>query len=130
MYKRVLDFFDDHDFLVTPTTQVPPFDVNEPWVREINGKPQETYLDWMQSCSIMTLTGCPAISVPAGFTKDGLPIGLQIVGRPRADLSVLQVAYAFEQATQHWKREPGGIDDIIETDREARTRARQVMEAL
>ena len=110
MYKRVLDFFEDHDFLVTPTTQVPPFDVNEPWVKEINGKPQETYLDWMQSCSIITLTGCPAISVPAGFTKDGLPIGLQIVGRPRADLSVLQMAYAFEQATLHWKREPSAID--------------------
>ncbi len=106
LYERVLKFFETYDFLVLPTTQVPPFDVDMPWVTEINGKTQDNYLDWMMSCSILTLTGCPAISVPAGFTESGLPIGLQIVGRPRADLSVLQMAHAFEQQTGHWKREP------------------------
>ena len=70
------------------------------------GVTQETYLDWMMSCAIITLTGCPAISVPAGFTQDGLPVGLQIVGPPRKDLEVLQIAHAFEQATHHWQREP------------------------
>jgi amidase len=66
----------------------------------------ETYIDWMMSCSFITLTGLPAISIPAGFTPDGLPIGLQIVGRHHADFSVLQLAHAFEQATQHGRRRP------------------------
>ncbi len=106
LYQRMLTFFDTHDFLVVPTTQVAPFDVNTPWVTEINGVPQETYLDWMMICSIITLTGCPAISVPAGFTKDGLPVGMQIIGPPRKDLEVLQMAHAFEGATGHWRRGP------------------------
>ncbi len=106
LYGRMLNFFETYDFLVLPTTQVPPFDVETPWPTEINGKPQTTYLDWMMSCSVLTLTGCPAVSVPAGFTESGLPIGLQIVGPPRCDLDVLKLAHAFEQATQHWQREP------------------------
>ena len=106
LYQRMLTFFDRYDFLVLPTTQVPPFDVTTPWVTEINGVSQETYLDWMMSCAIITLTGCPAISVPAGFTEDGLPVGLQIVGPPRKDLDVLQIAHAFEQATGHWRQAP------------------------
>lgn len=106
LYDRVLAFFEIYDFLVLPTTQVAPFDVGTPWVAEINGKKQDTYLDWMMICSIITLTGCPAISVPAGFTEDGLPVGLQIVGPPRRDLDVLKFAHAFEQATGHWKRAP------------------------
>ena len=106
LYQRILTFFETYDFLVVPTTQVAPFDVNTPWVTDINGVPQETYLDWMMICSIITLTGCPAISVPAGFTNDGLPVGLQIVGPPRKDLDVLQIAHAFEGATGHWRQLP------------------------
>jgi amidase len=64
------------------------------------------YLDWMKSCYYITLTTHPAISVPAGFTDEGLPVGLQIVGRYREDLSVLQLAHAFEQATGTWQRRP------------------------
>jgi amidase len=64
------------------------------------------YLDWMKSCYYITITGHPAISVPAAFTGEGLPVGLQIVGRYRADFSVLQLAHAFEQETQAWKRRP------------------------
>ena len=66
----------------------------------------ETYVDWMRSCSDITMTGTPAISVPAGFTPEGLPVGLQIVGRPNQDFRLLQIAYAFEQATNVGTRRP------------------------
>ena len=73
---------------------------------EIAGVAMETYIDWMKSCSYVTVTGHPAISVPCGFTEDGLPIGLQIVGRHQDDWGVLQLAYAFEQATRTGQRHP------------------------
>jgi amidase len=70
-------------------------------VHEIDGQPQHTYLDWMASAYLISVTGLPAISVPAGFTPGGLPVGLQLVGRRRADWPLLQVAHAFEAATGH-----------------------------
>jgi len=66
----------------------------------------ETYIDWMGLCYAITVTGCPAISVPCGFTPDGLPVGLQIVGPPHADVAVLQLAHAFEQATMFYRQKP------------------------
>ena len=87
-----------YSFLLLPVAQVPPFNVTEQYVREINGVPMQTYIDWMKSCYYVSVTGNPAISVPAGFTPQGLPIGLQIVGRHQDDLGVLQIAHAFEQA--------------------------------
>jgi amidase len=66
----------------------------------------ETYIDWMKSCYFVTITGHPAISVPCGFTREGLPVGVQIVGRHQDELGVLQLAHAFEQATGFWKRRP------------------------
>ncbi len=66
----------------------------------------ETYIDWMKSCYYITVTGLPAVSVPCGFTQEGLPVGLQIVGRHRDDFGVLQLAHAFEQATGLWKLRP------------------------
>ena len=72
------------------TVQVSPFDVTLDWVREIAGVPMETYIDWMRSCSDVTVMGCPAISVPAGFTPEGLPVGLQLVGKPGDDLGLDQ----------------------------------------
>ena len=89
-----------------PTTQVPPFDVGTPYIKEIDGQALPTYIDWMRSCSDITVTGLPAISVPAGFTPEGLPVGLQIVGRHQSELSVLQLAHAFESATGFGKRRP------------------------
>ncbi len=97
IFSRVHTYFQHHDFLILPTTQVAPFDIETDWVREINGEAMETYIDWMRSCCIITVTGCPAASVPCGFTKEGLPVGLQIVGRPWHDFEVMQLAYAFEQ---------------------------------
>jgi amidase len=106
LYHRVLTFKEGHDFLAAPVSQVPPFDVKQRYVTEINGVEMETYVDWMKSCYYVTVTGLPAISVPCGFTPEGLPVGIQIVGRPRDDLGVLQLAHAFEQATGFGKRRP------------------------
>ncbi len=100
------EFMDKHDFLVLPTTQVSPFDVDHPYVTEINGNPLHTYLDWMASCCYITTTEHPAISVPCGFDKNALPVGLQIVGQQEDELGVLRLAYAIQQTTQHWQHQP------------------------
>ena len=71
-----------------------------------------TYIEWMRTCSRITVTGHPAISVPAGFTPEGLPVGLQIVGRARDDWGVLQLAHAFELATGYWRRRPSQLDNV------------------
>jgi amidase len=106
LYHRVREFMEQYAFLAAPVVQVPPFDVNQPWVTQINGEKMHTYLDWMKSCYAISATGLPAVSVPCGFTPDGLPVGLQIVGRHQDDLGVLQLAYAFQQQTGLWKRRP------------------------
>jgi amidase len=100
-------FFERYEYFILPVTQVMPFDVNIAYPTSINGTQMETYIDWMRSCWYVTFLSNPAISVPAGFSSGGLPVGLQIVGRHRADWSVLQLAHAFEQATGHGKRRPG-----------------------
>jgi amidase len=106
LYHRVRKFMETYAFLILPVSQVPPFDVKQRYIQEINGEKMETYIDWMKSCYYITTIGFPAISVPCGFTKDGLPVGVQIVGRHQDDLGVLQLAYAFEQATAFWKQKP------------------------
>ena len=106
IYHRVRKFMEAYEFLILPVNQVPPFDVTQRYVTEINGVKMETYIDWMKSCYYVTVTGLPAISVPCGFTPEGLPVGIQIVGRHQDDFGVLQLAYAFEQATEYWKRRP------------------------
>jgi len=100
MWRRFQDFLNKYEYFVLPTTQVPPFDLATPYPTEINGVQFDSYIDWMKSCWYISATGNPAASVPAGFTREGLPIGLQIVGRHHQDVSVLQMAHAFEQATQ------------------------------
>lgn len=99
-------FLEKYDFIVLPTSQCAPFDVTTEWVKEISGQPMHTYIDWMASCCLFTLTGLPSISVPCGFTPGGLPVGLQIVGRFHGDLDVLKLAHAFEQATQYYLTRP------------------------
>ena len=96
LQARVRLFFDRFDIFALPTVQVAPFPVEVDWVRDIEGTPMANYLQWMRSCTDISVTGCPAISVPAGFTPDGLPVGLQLVGRPGADLLLLQIAHAFD----------------------------------
>lgn len=106
LYQRLRELMQTYEFLILPVSQVLPFSVKQPYPTEIAGVPMETYIDWMKSCYFISATGHPALSVPCAFSTGGLPIGLQIVGRHQADWSVLQLGYAFEQATQLWKQQP------------------------
>lgn len=106
MYLDVARFFEKYQYFILPVTQVEPYDVTTEYPTSVAGVKMPTYIDWMRSCWYITFTACPAISVPAGFTASGLPVGLQIVGRHRGDLSVLQIAHAFEEATHHGARRP------------------------
>jgi amidase len=110
LYQRIREYMETYEFLIAPVSQVPPFAVNQQYITEINGQPMESYIDWMKSCYYVSATGLPSISVPCGFTPDGLPIGVQIIGRHEDDFGVLQLAHAFEQATQHWKRLPPVVE--------------------
>jgi amidase len=98
LFARIGQLMAKYDFLLLPVTQVPAFDINQEYVIEIEGVRMGSYIDWMRSCYFITMTTLPAISVPAGFTHDGLPVGLQIVGRHHDDWGVLLMAHAFEQA--------------------------------
>lgn len=100
LHKRIVDFMDDYDFLLCPVTSVWPFSIDQEYISEINGVSLKNYIEWMAPCYAITVTGLPAISIPAGFSKDGLPLGLQIVGKYREDFQVLQIARAFENATK------------------------------
>jgi amidase len=106
LWRRFQAFLETYEYFILPTTQLPPFDVTTPYPTEINGVHFDNYIDWMKSCWYISATGNPAASVPAGFTPDGLPIGIQIVGRDKQDFSVLQLAHAFEQATNFGSKHP------------------------
>jgi len=107
LYHRVRQFFEQYDLLLTPTVAVPPFPVEMPYPREINGKPMKNYQEWLYLTYAITVTGLPAISLPCGFTAHGLPVGLQIVGRRLAETHVLRAAAAFEAlAPWHDKKPP------------------------
>ncbi len=106
LYGRVSDFMDRYEFLICPVAQVPPFDIPQRYVTEIEGVQMASYIDWMRSCYYITVTGLPAISVPCGFTPEGLPVGIQIVGRHHDEFGVLQLAHAFQQATGFWRQRP------------------------
>ncbi|MET8865965.1 amidase [Nonomuraea sp. NPDC004580] len=106
LYQRMAAFFDTYDVLIAPVSQVPPFPVEHPHVSEINGHKLPDYLSWMRSAYWVSVLHAPAASVPAGFTPEGLPVGVQIIGRPFEDARVLRVARAFELATGHGRRRP------------------------
>ncbi|PFG65540.1 amidase [Propionibacteriaceae bacterium ES.041] len=111
LYQRMREFFTGYDALLVPTTQVLPFDAELEYPTEIAGKPMANYLEWMRSCSDITATGMPALSLPGGFSTEGWPIGVQLVAGPRADLRLLSVAKVLEQATRYADRRPGVLDD-------------------
>ena len=97
IHCRVVEFFERYDALLMPTVQVLPFDVDQPYPTQVDGQPMATYTDWMASCYSITVTGCPAISVPCGAASD-LPVGLQIVTPRASDRLTLAIAAAFESA--------------------------------
>ncbi|MBL9198880.1 MAG: hypothetical protein JNL39_00180 [Opitutaceae bacterium] len=98
--QRMIAFQRTYEFVLCAVNQVPPFDVTLAWPKEIAGVKMVGYTDWMKSAYRITVTSCPAVSVPAGFTPEGLPVGIQIVGRYRGDFELLRVAHMFEQATR------------------------------
>jgi amidase len=106
LWRSFQAFLERYEYFVLPTSQLPPFDVSIPYPIEIAGVKFGNYIDWMKSCWYISATGNPAASVPGGFTPEGLPVGVQIVGRHREDFSVLQLAHAFEQATGFGKKRP------------------------
>jgi len=109
LLDRMRRFHQRYDFLVTAVNQLPPFDAKLDWPKEIEGIAMEHYIAWQKSAYWITVTFQPAVSVPAGFTADGLPVGIQIVGRHRDDWGVLQLAHAFEEATGVGRRRPTAL---------------------
>jgi amidase len=106
LWRRFQAFLEKYEYFVLPTTQLAAFDVNTPYPTEIAGVKFQNYIDWMKSCWYISATGNPAAAVPGGFTPEGLPVGVQIVGRHKEDFNVLQIAHAFEQATGFGKKRP------------------------
>lgn len=99
-YQQLLQLFEHHDVLALPVAQVWPFDVERRWPQEIAGRTMDTYHRWMEVVIYATFAGLPCLSVPAGFNAAGLPMGLQLIGRPRGDWALLQLGHAYEQAAQ------------------------------
>ena len=106
LFHRLRSFFERHDFIAGPVAQVLPFDVSTEYPTSIDGVPMGSYIEWMKSCYLVSAAGLPALSVPAGFSRGGLPVGLQLVGRHRDDFGLLQLGHAFEQATSIGRRRP------------------------
>ena len=106
LWHRLRAFYDRYDLIITPTAAVEPFPVEQSYPREINGKVMENYIQWVMLTYAFTVAGVPAISVPCGFSRSGLPVGLQIAGRWRDEVGVLRAAAAFEQAAPWAGRRP------------------------
>jgi amidase len=105
-YTSVSDMLRDYDFILAPSAQVFPFDAEVRWPEEINGRPMDTYHRWMETVAPWSLTSLPVASIPAGFGRTGLPMGVQLIGRSREDIRVLQLAHAYDEATQWPLRRP------------------------
>ncbi|MGC5703540.1 amidase [Pseudomonas sp. NFXW11] len=108
-YRAISRLFERFDYLLLPSAQVFPFDKHTPWPASIEGQAMDTYHRWMEVVIPGTLSGCPVASVQAGFSADGLPMGLQIIGRHQADFAVLQLAHAYEQASRWFQRCPSPL---------------------
>lgn len=106
LFHNVAGFFDSYDILACPTVAVPPYRVEQRFPTHIGNQPLATYIDWMFLTFVITLTGCPAISVPCGMTREGLPVGLQLVGKPRGEHDLLSAAHLLEAALGLAERMP------------------------
>ncbi|MGA0089209.1 MAG: amidase [Burkholderiaceae bacterium] len=108
LFHRMRRFMERFEFILAPVNQVVPFPVHVPYPTEIEGVSMEHYIDWQKSCYRISACGNPAISVPAGFTSTGLPVGVQLIGRYRDDFGLLQLAHAFEGVSPAARRRPPG----------------------
>jgi amidase len=107
LWRETAAFFDrSYDVLACPVTQLSPFPVDIEFPTFVAGEQMSNYIDWMAACWRITVTGCPALSLPAGFDADGLPVGVQLVTRQGADVELLRIAKALEEATDHHSRQP------------------------
>jgi amidase len=106
LFERAGRFFEDFDVLMLPATAAPPFPAEQEYPAVVGGQPPASYLDWLAPAYFVTMTGCPAVSVPAGFTADGLPVGIQFVGPYRSEARLLSIAMAFEEATRFGEVRP------------------------
>ncbi len=106
LWRRAVAFFEDYDLLIAPVTQVSPFPIEWEYPTEVDGVEMQTYVEWMRSCCRITSLGCPTLSLPAGFTESGLPVGAQLIGRPYGDGALLEAAKALEATTGHGLRGP------------------------
>jgi amidase len=105
-YQPVRRLFEGYDFWLLPSAQVFPFDASRDWPKEIAGRAMDTYHRWMQVVIPATMSGCPAVSIPVGFGPNGLPMGMQIVGSNHGERAILELAYAYEQATGWVEKRP------------------------
>jgi amidase len=105
------DFFKDYDLLLCPTVSVPPFPKDQRYVEVIAGQPTQTYIDWIAITFAITMTSCPALSLPVGFTETGLPVGLQVIGPPRGEAALLAACHRMEEALGLASQVP--IDPIL-----------------
>jgi len=97
LFHRVAAFFEDHDILACPVMQCPPYPVGQNYIDVIAGQKLDSYIDWITITFAITLTACPALSIPCGFTRDGLPVGLQLVGKPRGEARLLAAGHLMEE---------------------------------
>ena len=112
MFQNMRSFLDRYRFLVCPVSQVSPFPIEQPYPVEIAGTALGHYLEWMRSCSRITISAHPAISIPGEFTTTGMPIGLQVVGRYRDEWSLLQLAHALESVGDVARRRPPTLNPV------------------
>jgi amidase len=105
-YQYLLTVFDRYDYLILPAAQVFPFDAETHWPKEIAGRTMDTYHRWMEVVIPASMAGLPVAAMPAGFGENGLPAGIQIIGCPRADKAVLEIALGYEAATDWLDRRP------------------------
>jgi len=108
-YHDVLKFFEKYDFMIAPAGQVFPFDATIHWPKEVGGASMDTYHRWMQVMIPISMSGCPALSVPAGLNEHGLPMGVQIVGPNHSEMACMQLAHAYDQATNWVTKRPSPL---------------------
>jgi len=106
LFQRMSEFMAGYDLLLCPTACVAPFDVSTRWIREVSGVRFDNYVEWLRITSAITLTSCPVVALPCGLTEEGLPVGMQLVGRPRGEWQLLSAAAAVEQVFEMSGRVP------------------------